>query len=80
LSRRYLVLYVFESKAVGFELVKGMYANDEDFKKIFEKCSNHAYELFHVDEGFLFKGPQLCVLNSEFNELLIQELHEEALA
>ena len=35
--------------------MKEMHANDEDFKEIFAKCSNHAYGLSHVKEGFSFK-------------------------
>jgi len=48
---------VLESKVLGFELVKGLYANDEDFIGIFEKCSQHAHGLFHLEGGLLFKGP-----------------------
>ena len=36
--------------------------------------------LFHIQEGFLFKGPQLCILECGFRELLIQEHHGGALA
>ena len=80
LSRRYLLLSTLESKVLGFEIVKGLYANDEDFKDTYEKCSSHAHGLFHLDHGFLFKGTRLCIPKSGFRELLIQELHGGALA
>ena len=48
LSRRYLLLSVLESKVLGFEIVKGMYAEDEDFKEIHTKCASHTYGLFYV--------------------------------
>ena len=32
LSRRYLLLSVLESKVLRFEIVKGLYAGDENFK------------------------------------------------
>ena len=41
---------------LGFEIVKGMYSTDEDFKEVYAKCTNHPHGLFHVLEGFLFKG------------------------
>jgi len=38
-----------------------MYVYDEDFKEISEKCSQHTHKLFHLEGGFLFKGPWFCV-------------------
>ena len=79
LSRRYL-LSVLSTKVLGFEIRKGMYPTDEDFKELHEKCSKHAHGLFHLEEGFLFKGSRLCSRKCGFSELLVQELHEGALA
>ena len=50
--------------------MKDLYANDVDFKEIYEKSTKHAHGLFHLDGGFLFKG----------SRLIIQELHSGALA
>ena len=80
LSRRYLLLSTLESKVLGFEIIKGLYVQDEDFKEIHEKCASHPHGLFHLDHGFLFKGTRLCIPRSGFRELLIQELHGGALA
>jgi len=66
LSKRYLLLSALEIKVLGFECVKEWYAKDEDFKEILEKCSKHAYGLFHLENGFLFKGTQLYILRSGF--------------
>jgi len=76
----YLLLSILSTKFLGFEIVKGMCATNEDFKKIHEKCSKHAHGLFHLEEGFLFKGSRLCIPKCGFRELLIQELHGGALA
>jgi len=51
--------------------MKEMYVNDEDFKEIFEKCSIYAHRLFHLGEGFLYKGIQVYILKNRFRELLI---------
>ena len=80
LSRRYLVLSVLETKVLGFEIIKDMYAKDEDLEEIFVKSSSHPHGPFHVQEGFLFKGTRLCIPKCGFRELLIQELHGGALA
>ena len=71
LSRRYLLLSTLKSKVLGFECVKELCAKDEDFTGILEKCSNHAHGLFHLENGFLFKGTWLCIPKSGFRELLI---------
>jgi len=80
LSRRYLVLSVLETKVLGFEIIKDMYAKEEDLEEIFVKSSSHPHGPFHVQEGFLFKGTRLCIPKCGFRELLIQELHSGALA
>ena len=61
LSRIYLLLSVLEPKVLGFEVIKGMYSNDEDLKEIFVKSSSHPHGPFHVQEGCLFKGARLCI-------------------
>jgi len=67
------------SKVLGFEIVKDMYATDEDFKDIYEKSTKHAHGLFHLQSGFLFKRPRFCIPRCAFRELIIQELHGVAL-
>ena len=71
LSRRYLLLSTLESKVLGFEIIKGLYVHDENFKEIYEKCATHPHGLFHLEHGFLFKGTRLCIPKSGFRELLI---------
>ena len=80
LSRRHLLLAVLGSKVLGFKVVKGLCAHDEDFKELYEKSTQHAHGLFHIQDGFLFKGTRLCIPKCDFRELIIQELHSGALA
>ena len=61
LSRRYLLVSVLGSKVLGFEVVKGLYVHDEDFKELYAKSTQHAHGLFHIQDGFLFKGARLCI-------------------
>ena len=38
LSRRYTLLSALETKLLGFEFIKDLYASDQDFKEIFENA------------------------------------------
>ena len=40
LSRRCLILQEFQVKTLGFEHLKDMYHDDEDFKEAYEACAN----------------------------------------
>jgi len=46
---------------LGFEQLKSLYDNDEEFGDLFKDCQKHPKGEFLVREGFLFKGTQLCV-------------------
>ena len=79
LSMRYVLLSTLESKVLGFLCVE-LYPKDKDFKGILEKCSNQDHNLFHLENGFLFNGTRLCILQCGLKEHLIQVLHRRALA
>ena len=61
---------------VGFVYLKDTYAVDEDFGGIWAQCNNKEFVIdFLVQEGFLFRGTQLCIPRSSLREHLIRELH-----
>lgn len=64
------------------ESLKQLYDTDEDFGVIWLSCVQNggAHNDFHIHEGFLFKGNQLCVPRSSLREHLIRELHAGGLA
>lgn len=62
LSRRYTLITLLESKLLGFDHVKEMYAHDHDFATIFVACEHVAFDKFYRHEGFLFKENKLCIL------------------
>ena len=80
LSRRYTLLATLDVRLLGFETLKGYYANDGDFGELFGKCTNGAQGEFLVQDGFLFKGNRLCVPKNAIRELLIREAHGGGLA
>jgi hypothetical protein len=72
-------------KTLGFEHLKDMYCDDTDFKEVYEACTNpmlrdirHWIE-YMIQEGFLFKGNQLCIPKCSMRDNLLKEKHSEGL-
>jgi hypothetical protein len=79
LSRRYAIISTLNAKLLGFEYVKELYANEDDFASVYGACENAAFGKFYRPNGYLFRGNQFCVPNSSMRELLVREAHGEGL-
>ncbi|XP_070010565.1 uncharacterized protein [Nicotiana sylvestris] len=75
LSRRYVLVSTLTSKLMGFDQIKGLYANDVDFGKIFADCKLSPFERFNLQDGFLFKENKLCIPNCSLREVFVREAH-----
>ena len=81
LSRRSLTIQETRLETMGINAIKDMYEGDEDFSKAFHVCkemtnSYHTnFANFILQEGFLFKGSQLCVPKGSIRENIIKEKH-----
>uniref|UniRef100_A0A2N9ERR9 Reverse transcriptase n=1 Tax=Fagus sylvatica TaxID=28930 RepID=A0A2N9ERR9_FAGSY len=75
LSRRYALVSTLNAKLLGFEYVKELYVNDDDFASVFGACEKAAFGKFYRLDGYLFRENRLCVPNSSMRELLVREAH-----
>jgi hypothetical protein len=75
LSRRYAFVSTLNAKLLGFEYVKELYVNDDDFVSVYGACEKAAFGKFYRLDGYLFRENRLCVPNSSMCELLVREAH-----
>jgi hypothetical protein len=67
LSRKCLLLEEFRVKTLGFDDLRDMYRDDQDFKDAYEVAENpiirdrSQWVEYMIQEGLLFKGNQLCI-------------------
>ncbi|XP_058005404.1 uncharacterized protein LOC131181374 [Hevea brasiliensis] len=71
LFRRYNLLAILNTKLLGFEFVKDLYAEDVDFATVFVAREKIAFQKFYRHNGFLFGENRLCVPNGSMHELLM---------
>jgi len=55
LSRRHVLFSKLGAQILGFDNIRDLYQEDQDFASIFAKCERRAQEGFNVSEGYLFK-------------------------
>ncbi|OMO99181.1 reverse transcriptase [Corchorus capsularis] len=79
LSRRYVLLSMLNSKFLGFEYIKELYASDVYFGELFKACENSGFGKYYKHDGFLFKESRLCVPSCSLRILLLRESHEGGL-
>jgi hypothetical protein len=86
LSRKCLLLQEFRVKTLGFDDLRNMYADDQDFGEAYEAAENlvlrdrSQWFEYMIQEGLLFKGNQLCILKCSMRENLLKEKHSGGLA
>ena len=75
LSRRYALVLTLNAKLLGFEYIKELYANDDDFASVYGAREKIAFDKFYRLDGYLFRENRLCVPNSSMRKLLVHEAH-----
>jgi len=79
LSRRYVLLNTLNSKLLGFEYIKELSLDENDFGSIYDECKVSTNDRFFRHDEFLFKENKLCVPNYSMRELLVREVHRGGL-
>lgn len=79
LSRRYVLHTNLNAWLLGFQFLKDLYANNNDFANVFQACQKTAFDKFYSVDGFLFRESKLCILTSSTRELLVCEAHGRGL-
>ena len=72
LSQGYVLLNTLNTKLLGFEYIKELYLDDNDFGSIYDECKVSAKDRFFRHDGFLFKENKLCLPNCFLRELLVR--------
>ena len=86
LSRKCFLLQEFRVKTLGFDDLRNMYADDQDFKEAYEATKNQILRdrsqwiEYMIQEGLLFRGNQLCIPKCSMRENLLKEKHSCGLA
>ena len=77
LSRRASLLTTLHTEVVGFDCLKELYENDEDFGDIWSKSqqTHIAVNSMYIQDDFLFQDNQLCISKSSLREQIIRKLH-----
>ncbi|GKV03596.1 hypothetical protein SLEP1_g15871 [Rubroshorea leprosula] len=80
LSRRHALLTSLQMKVIGFEVIKELYEDDPDFSNIWQATPNQAFQQYHRQQDYLFKGNRLCVPHCSLRDSIIWEAHNGGLA
>ena len=78
-SRRHTLLTKLDSKVLGFNYIKELYKDDDDFGSIYEHClAKGSMDKFYLFDGFLFRVDKVCIPRCSLRMLLIEESHDGA--
>jgi len=77
LSRRSSLLTCMRTEVLGFDSFRELLAVDPFFSHVLDVISKGEPSVFHLHDGFLFKGNALCVPESSLRLKIITDLHNE---
>jgi hypothetical protein len=80
LNRRHNFLCHMKTIVSGFEEFQAYYKTDQKLQTVFtalQQGQHNAYPGFYSNDGFLFKGTQLCVPACSLRAQLLQEVHDQ---
>ena len=76
LSRRVVLMRTLSLEITGFETLMELYADDNDFKKVWAICVlKQPYDDFYIHDGFLMKSGKLCLHLTSLRKKVSRDLH-----
>lgn len=72
-------MVTLRGEIIGLDYLKKLHEHNEEFGEMWKNYQKLIVDDFHVYDGFLIKGNQLCIIWSSLQEKVIQELHEGGL-
>lgn len=69
------MLSYYQTKVIGFEVLKELYQEDSVFQPIWSKCADGSDGVYMIQDGFLFKGARLCIPECSLREAIVAEAH-----
>ncbi|GJY24351.1 RNA-directed DNA polymerase [Tanacetum coccineum] len=75
LSRPHSLITTMHIRVQGFDLFRGLYCDDPDFREIWSKCDNGPFQQFSKLGGYLFKGARLCIPLCSLRKAIVLEGH-----
>ncbi|WVZ63530.1 hypothetical protein U9M48_013154 [Paspalum notatum var. saurae] len=79
--KRFPMLSNINTKVLGLESIKTLYAADADFKEPFSRCiDGKGWDKYYVHDGFLFRTNKICIPACSIRQVLLQEAHAGGLA
>jgi len=79
LSRRHVLFSKLGAQILGFDHIRELYQEDQEFSPIYAQCQHRAQGGYYVAEGYLFKEGKLCIPQGTHRKLLVKESHEGGL-
>ena len=67
------------AQILGFDNIRELYQEDQDFASIFAKCEHRAQKGYYVSKGYLFKEGKLCIPQGTHRKILVKESHKGGL-
>ncbi|GJU44607.1 hypothetical protein Tco_1201873 [Tanacetum coccineum] len=81
LSRNTTLLVSISSEVLGFDSIKELYANYEDYGNIWMELETKQHQgVFVLLDGYLFKGNHLCIPKTSLKSQLVKEIHAKGLS
>lgn len=75
LSRRHALLADMRIQVLGFELLPMLYSHDPFFSTVLLDLGAGARSPFFLENGFLFRGSQLCIPTGSLRLKILEDLH-----